>query len=149
MAVDIEVSTVIARPPAVVAAYACDPTHAPLWYAKIDTMAWRQGSRAELGAQMDFVAQFMGRTLAYTYEITELVPGERMVMRTAERPFPMETVYRFEAVGTDATRMVLQNRGEPAGFSRLVAPLMGVMMRKAMTADLVLIKQILESPAKS
>ena len=42
---------------------------------------------------MAFVAQFLGRRLAYTYEGTELVAAERFVMRTAEGPFPMETTY--------------------------------------------------------
>ena len=45
---------------------------------------------------MDFVARFLGRRLAYTYEVVDLVPGERLVMRTADGPFPMETTYTWE-----------------------------------------------------
>ena len=36
-----------------------------------------------------------GRTLAYTYEVCELDPGRRLVMSTAEGPFPMETTYTW------------------------------------------------------
>jgi hypothetical protein len=34
---------------------------------------------------------FLGGRLTYTYEITDFTPGERLVMRTAQGPFPMET----------------------------------------------------------
>src|SRR4051812_45210308 len=65
-----------------------------------------------------------GRRLAYTYEIVELVPNERLVMRTQQGPFPMETTSTWEAVDAGKTRMTLRNRGTPSGFSRLAAPLM-------------------------
>ena len=45
---------------------------------------------------MGFAARFLGRELACTYEVRELVPGERLVMRTEEGPFPMETTYTWE-----------------------------------------------------
>ena len=71
---------------------------------------------------MAFVARFLGRRLAYTYEVVELVPNQRLVMRTAEGPFPMETTYTWDPVTRGATRMTLRNRGEPRGFSKLLAP---------------------------
>jgi hypothetical protein len=93
---------------------------------------------------MDFVAQFLGRRIAYTYEVAELVPGERLVMRTADGPFPMETTYTWEPVA-GGTRMTLRNRGNPSGFAQLAAPLMERAMRRATTKDLARLKVILES----
>ncbi len=144
MAVDVQTQTVIARPRAEVAAYACDPDNAPRWYVNIKSIEWETSPPAELGSRMAFVAQFMGRRLAYTYEIVELEPGEKMVMRTAEGPFPMETTYRFEDVGDGQTRMHLRNRGQPSGFSALMAPFMKMAMRRANTKDLASIKAVLE-----
>jgi len=40
--------------------------------------------------------------------------------------------------------MVLRNDGEPAGFSRLAAPVIETAMRRAMTKDLAALKRILE-----
>ena len=94
---------------------------------------------------MAFVAHFLGRRLAYTYEVTELLAGERLVMRTAEGPFPMETTYAWTEIDADHTRMTLRNRGEPSGFSSIVAPMMAAAMRKANRKDLARLKSLLES----
>lgn len=66
-------------------------------------------------------------------------------MRTAQGPFPMETAYEWEPVGATATRMTLRNRGQPAGFAKLAAPMMARAMRRATTKDLARLKSILEA----
>ncbi|HET6627359.1 MAG TPA: SRPBCC family protein [Nocardioidaceae bacterium] len=147
MAVDVRTETVIARPVDVVAAYAGDPTNAPRWYANIESVEWRTDPPVAVGSRMDFVAHFLGRRLAYTYEVVDLVPGERLVMRTAQGPFPMETSYLWSAEGAGATRMALRNRGEPAGFSAFAAPVMTRAMRRANTKDLARLKELFESAA--
>ena len=73
------------------------------------------------------------------------MPGERVVMSTADGPFAMETTYTWQDVGGGATRMTLRNRGEPAGFSKLVAPVLARAMRRANRKDLARLKEILES----
>ncbi|HEX2418415.1 MAG TPA: SRPBCC family protein [Micromonosporaceae bacterium] len=97
------------------------------------------------GSKLDFVAHFLGRRLAYTYEVVEFVPGERLVMRTAQGPFPMESTYTWAALDDTRTRMTLRNRGEPSGFSKLAAPVMAAAIRRANQKDLAIIKRILES----
>ena len=137
--------TVIERPVTEVAAYAGDPDKAPEWYVNIKSVAWKTERPLGPGTQLTFTAHFLRRRLEYTYEVIELVAGERMVMRTAEGPFPMETTYAWEAVGEGRTRMTLRNRGNPGGFSRLFAPFMAMAMRRANRNDLKRLKSLLET----
>lgn len=144
MPVDVLTETVISRPPAEVAAYAGDPSNAPKWYVNIKSVEWKTPPPMGIGSRLAFVAQFLGRRLAYTYEIVELVPGRRLVMRTSEGPFPMETTYTWDSEGEGRTRMTLRNRGNPSGFSKLAAPFMAAAMRRANQKDLSHLKAILE-----
>ncbi len=145
MNVDIVTDIVVDRSRAVVSAYAADPSNAPEWYDNIDSVEWKTAPPLQVGSQVEFVARFLGRTLRYTYEVAEFVPGQRLVMCTQQGPFPMETTYTWEAASGDATRMTLRNCGEPAGFSKLMAPLMKPAMRRANRKDLTKLKTILES----
>lgn len=144
MKVDVQTDIVIDRPVAEVAAYASDPDNVPHWYANIRSVEWRSPRPAVVGSHIAFVAQFLGRRLAYTYEIVEWIPGERFVMRTAQGPFPMETTYTWAETVGGGTHMTLRNRGTPAGFSRLVAPFMARAVRSANRKDLAALKALLE-----
>jgi uncharacterized protein YndB with AHSA1/START domain len=142
MAVDVVTEVEIARPREEVAAYASDPSNA--WYENIQRVEWETELPLRVGSRVSFVARFLGRTLAYTYEIRELVDGERLVMRTADGPFPMETTYAWSDAG-GGTRMTLRNRGEPSGFAGVAAPAMAAAMRRANRKDLARLKTILEA----
>jgi uncharacterized protein YndB with AHSA1/START domain len=145
--VDVRTEILIERPRAEVAAYAADPDNATTWYENIRAVEWKLPKPAAVGSRMAFVARFLGRTLAYTYEVKELVPGERFVMSTSEGPFPMETTYTWEDTANGGTRMTMHNRGEPSGFSKLAAPMMARAIRRANWKDLARLKAILETPA--
>ena len=142
--VDVETEVVIARPRDEVAAYAIEPANAPAWYENIERVEWETPKPLAVGSRIAVVARFLGRSLEYTYEIREL-DRERLVMSTAQGPFPMETTYTFEDAGDGGTRMTLRNRGEPAGFGRVAAPVMAAAMRRANGKDLQRIKQVLEA----
>jgi uncharacterized membrane protein len=144
MSVDVLTEIVIDRPRERVAAYAGDPSNAPAWYVNIKSVEWRTPPPLALGSRLAFVARFLGRRLAYVYEIVELTEGARLVMRTADGPFPMETTYIWEDAGDGKTRMSLRNRGQPSGFSKVVGPMMAAAMRRANVKDLARLKSLLE-----
>jgi hypothetical protein len=148
MTVDVTTETVIRRPPAEVAAYASDPDHATSWYQNIKSVEWQTPPPLAVGSRLRFTAVFMGRSLTYTYEVREHVPGERFVMSTDEGPFPMETTYEWRD-GPGGTLMSLRNRGEASGFAKVGAGLMAQSMKRANRKDLARLKEILEgSPAE-
>ncbi len=145
MSVDVVTETEIARPRSEVAAFAANPDNATRWYANIESVAWETDPPLAVGSRLAFVARFLGRTLSYTYDVSEHVPGERFVMATAEGPFPMETTYEWRDSPSGGTVMTLRNRGEPSGFANVAAPLMARAMRRANTKDLRALKELLEA----
>jgi uncharacterized membrane protein len=148
MAVDVTSRIEIGRPQAEVAAFACDPDNATEWYENIKSVDWRTQPPLSVGSRIAFVAAFLGRRLEYTYEVREHLPGERFVMSTSEGPFPMETTYIWEDA-PGGTTMTLRNRGEPAGFARVAAPMMTRAMARANRNDLKRLKGILERQSES
>jgi uncharacterized protein YndB with AHSA1/START domain len=146
VAVDVETSIEIDAAPDRVAAFASDPENAPRWYVNISSVAWETPPPVVVGSRIAFVAHFLGRRIAYTYEVRELVDSERFVMSTAQGPFPMQTTYTWAATPTGGTRMTLRNQGEPSGFGHLAAPVMAAAMRRANHKDLHKLKSLLENP---
>jgi uncharacterized membrane protein len=144
MPVDVLTEIVIARPRAEVYAFAADPTNATAWYTNIKSVEWETSPPAAIGSRIRFRAQFLGRKLEYTYEVRELEPGSRLVMATADGPFPMETTYTWADASERTTTMTLRNRGNPSGFAAVAASVMARAMRRANAADLRRLKSLLE-----
>jgi hypothetical protein len=144
MAVDVVTEIAIRRPRHEVAAFATDPANATAWYRNIRSVEWETPPPAVVGSRVRFMARFLGRTLAYTYEIRALEPARRLVMSTSEGPFPMQTTYEWDDEGPSVTRMRLRNQGEPVGFASVSAPIMARAMRRANAADLHRLKDLLE-----
>ena len=144
MEVDITTEAVIERPLDQVAGYVANPDNAPGWYVNIKSVEWKTSPPLTVGSQIAFVAHFLGRRMAYTYEVVEWIADERMVMRTSQGPFPMETSYSWRATDNGGTHMTLRNRGSPRGFSALAAPVMKSAMRRANRKDLARLKAVLE-----
>jgi uncharacterized membrane protein len=144
MPVDVTTSIRIDRPRGEVAAYASDPDNATSWYENIRAVDWKSPKPLAEGSKIAFLAEFLGRRLEYTYEVGDFAPGERLVMSTADGPFPMETTYTWEDAGDRATLMTLRNRGEPSGFARVAGPFMASAIRRANRKDLARLKAIME-----
>jgi hypothetical protein len=159
--VDVITEILINCPITEVAEFASDPDNATKWYRNIKSVERLSGGTSvktgeadktpkslQTGSLIAFKAKFLGKALAYVYEVVENIPNKKFVMRTANGPFPMETTYEWESVDGKITKMTLRNRGTPSGFSKLFAPFMVTMMRKANNNDLKALKSVLESRIK-
>ena len=145
MTVDVATSIETERPRSVVASYASDPGNATQWYVNIKSVEWKTPPPAVVGSRIVFIARFLGRRIAYTYEVRDVAPEERFVMSTAEGPIPMKTIYTWEDTPSGGTRMTLRNVGQPSGFGKVAAPVMSSAMRRANQRDLSRLKEILEA----
>ena len=144
--VNVQTEILIRRRRDEVAEYAANPDNAPQWYDNIHSSQRLTTGPIDVGSKVAFTAKFLGRDLNYTYEFIEYVPAEKLVMRTAQGPFPMQTTYTWaEVIG--GTRMTLGNTGEPSGFSQLAGLFMAPMIRRATRKDLHKLKSILEAGA--
>lgn len=142
--VNVQTEIIINKPIDLVSDYAANPDNAPEWYVNIKSAEWKTPKPLTVGSKVAFIAYFLGRKLVYTYEFVELIPRQKLVMQTAEGPFPMQTIYTWIAIDGHTTKMILQNKGKPTGFSKLFVPFMTLMMRKANNKDLKNIKHIIE-----
>jgi uncharacterized membrane protein len=142
--VDVTTEIIIRRPAAIVASFAMNPDNAPRWYSNIGSVEWQTSKPVRVGSRLRFVARFLMKRLAYTYEITELVPDRRLRMQTTEGPFPMETTYEFEPVTEAGCRVRLRNRGEPSGFAAFLTPFLSMAIRSANQKDLARLRTTVE-----
>jgi uncharacterized protein YndB with AHSA1/START domain len=136
MDVDVLTDIEIDRPRSEVADYVSNPDNATTWYENITKVEWKSPKPLKVGSKVAFEAQFMGQKLEYTYEITEYVPGEWLVMSMASGPFQMETSYKFSDTRSGGTKMELRNRAHD--------PAMAGAIKRENRKDLARLKSILE-----
>jgi hypothetical protein len=146
--VDVITHITIHAPVEKVASFAAEPDNAPKWYKNIKSVTWKTPKPLQEGSLLSFTAHFMGRKLEYTYKIKKFIPLHELVMQTSEGPFPMQTTYTWKQVDNNGTYMTLRNTGSPTGFSKLFAPFLAMMMKKANNKDLRQLKEIIERNMK-
>ena len=143
MSVDVTVERDIARERSAVAGFVMDPANDTRWIKALDSVRILGDGRVGPGTRVERVASFLGRRIEYVNEIVDLVPGERLVMRSVKAPFPMEVRYELEDVG-DGTRMRIRASGDATGFYRVAGPLLGAAVRRGIDKDLMELKKVLE-----
>ena len=143
MAVDVTATGTIARPRDEVAAYLRDPANDTSWIGGIRSARLLTPGPVAVGSQVERVASFLGRRVHYVNEVTELT-GDRLVMRSVQSPFPMRVTYGHRQAGGAATEVSVRVEGDAVRYYAVLAPLLGVAVRRSITRDLRNLKQALE-----
>jgi uncharacterized membrane protein len=143
MAVDIIASGTIVRPRDEVAAYLRDPANDTSWIGGLRSARLLTSGPVAVGSQVERVASFLGRRIEYVNEITELT-GDRLAMRSVRSPFPMRVTYGHRQASDGATEVSVRVEGDAGRYYALLAPLLGVAVRRSITRDLRNLKRILE-----
>lgn len=145
MSVNVLTKIVVAQPRAAVAAYMADPANAPAWVHEVQSVQWHtEPPLLRAGARFAFISHALGRRVACVHEVAEHVPAERLVMRSRNAMFATETIYTWEALGRDSTRVSIRSRAEPRGLGWLVAPFVGSSTRRKLFENLARLKAVLE-----
>jgi uncharacterized membrane protein len=106
---DVLTNIEIDRPRSEVSDYVSDPENATEWSQNISKAEWRSPKPLSAGSEFAFEATFMDETFEYTYQVTEYVPGEALVMSSTSGPVPMETSYRFSDTPAGGTKVELRS----------------------------------------
>lgn len=135
---------IIYRRHAEVALFAADPGNAPDWCDGIERVEWRTRWPLRIGSQITYTYERWGRKYMRTYDITIVVPGEKLGMYTSDGFFPMEVIYTWEKANTAATRMVIRKRGTLRGFRKIFRPLIVWSVGQTSRRSLERLKALLE-----
>ena len=146
MSTDVQVETVIQQPRELVAGYATDWRNDLTWIGALSEVRQVTDGPFGVGTQVERVASFLGKRIEYVNEIVELVPSERLVMRSVKAPFPITVIYEFEDAD-GGTRMRIRTHGDASGFYKLAAPLMSGAVKRGIASDLARLKATLEAGA--
>jgi uncharacterized membrane protein len=143
MAVDVTATASIDRPRDQVAAYLRDPANDITWIGGLHSARLLTPGQVTVGSQVERVASFLGRRVQYINEITELT-ADRLAMRSVRSPFPMRVTYGHRDAEDSTTEVSVRVQGDAARFYALVAPLLGLAVRRSVTRDLRNLKRVLE-----
>jgi uncharacterized membrane protein len=143
MPVDVTATATIARPRDEVAAYLRDPANDTSWIGGLRSARLLTPGPVAVGSQVERVAGFLGRRVEYVNEITEL-NGQRLAMRSVRSPFPMRVTYRHRLATDSGTEVSVRVEGDAGRYYALVAPLLGLAVRRSIARDLRNLKRVLE-----
>jgi len=141
---DVSTEIIINLPKEKVAEFVSDPSNAPNWCPHIKSIEWNNEAPLRAGVRLLFNEQIMRRQLQHVYEVVEIIPGQKIIMKTHTRNRRMETTIAWQAINENTTCMTLRNRGIPAAFSKTIAPFLKLAFRKASRKNLKRLKRMLE-----
>jgi uncharacterized membrane protein len=142
--VNVSTEIIINLPKEQVAEFVSDPANAPSWCTHIKSVEWNNDEPLRAGTKLVFNEQIMRRYKQQLYEVVEIIPGQKMTMKSRNNNMRMETTVAWQALNENTTCMTVCNRGIPVSFSKSIAPFLKMAIRKASRRNLKQLKRMLE-----
>jgi hypothetical protein len=143
--VDVKTEIIINLPKEIVSEFVSDPGNTPGWCSQIKSVDWNQHAPLRAGVKIVFNEQGTRRYQQYVCEVIEIIPNQKMVMKTRHDNMRMETVIAWRAIDENTTCMTIWNRGIPRALSRIITPFMALAIRNTSRRNLKQLKKMLET----
>lgn len=143
MAIEVEEETVIARPRADVAAFMFDPRNDADWTTGVVESRPRTKGLMKTGSRVQRTVEFVGKRLEFEYKVIA-ADSDSFVDMKVEEPFPMHIRYELETV-PKGTLVRIRASGDPGSFIRVAGPVLKMIAKRNIKADLKSLKKCVES----
>ncbi len=140
-----EIETVVARPADAVFSHLADFSKNPTWQQGMRSCEWVTPPPLRVGSRYEQVAEFLGREIRSTFEVTEYEPGRRVAAHTIAGSLPISFSRSVTAQGPETTLVRAEIVGDARGVFRLFEFLLAPMVRRSIRADYARLKQLLEN----
>lgn len=144
----IQLSTVVARPPAEVFALLADLENDPRWRREwVDARAVTQGD-LRVGSRSVLVGHALGRRFDVEYEVIELVANRTIAWRGLSRLAPL-VFSRTVEPRDHGTRITFVYQPQEGRLIRLLWPLLAAVGRRQLVGDLPALTRLLQGSTPS
>ena len=132
---DLRVERAIKRPAAEVFEFFADASNNVVWQRGMKSCEWTTEPPIALGSTYEQVAEFMGRPITSSFEVTGFEPGHSITIEAFASTFPIQVTRTVEPIGDDRCRVLAHISGGPGGSLKLLNPLTDRMARRSIEAD--------------
>ena len=141
----VDLSVTIERPLADVYAVLSDPTRTPRW-SRPAVKEWiSTPGPLRIGSRRRALTRMGPMTSENEAEVTELVPGRRLAMRSVSGRIAFRVAMEFTERAPGRTRVDWRWEFLPSGLLRLGSPLIGPFWRRTFSRDLRELKRQMEA----
>jgi len=138
------VTILVNRPIDEVFAFVADARNRPQWDDSVISEELTSPEPIGVGTTVHTRLRSMGRQYEYTWTVVEHQPPGTMTIESVSGPLPTTLAYRL--AGRDgATRVEFTVTGRPAGFLRLLQPMVARTTQRNLDRGFARLKEVLEA----
>jgi uncharacterized membrane protein len=141
----VRVTVDVDRPAPEVFAYLEEVTNNTEWLKGMRSCTWTTGPPVRVGSRYEQVAEFIGKEIRTSFEVTAHEPGRLVTIESREgSSFPLTVTRQVEPVDGDRSRVVETVESDPSGFYRAASPLLRAVVGRNIRRDYRRLKELLE-----